>query len=162
MTVLTLAAGPVQEATADATWSLGVLLWLPVLLICLIVLIVVTIAAATTEDGLVIGGMLTVLLVLPLAGGIAFGYYPYSKQYHSYADVAGTVEVIEARLFVDAGEKFVVRFEGSPQQYGCSDTRCALVEPGDALALSCRRVFEYAAEDGYDCRFVGSGAQVTP
>lgn len=29
------------------------------------------------------------------------------------------------------------------------------------LTLSCHRVFEYAAEDGYDCRFVASGEQVT-
>ena len=51
-------------------------------------------------------------------------------------------------------EKFVVRYEdGGGQQFGCTDTRCASVKPGDTLTLACKRAWEWAATDGYDCRF---------
>jgi hypothetical protein len=37
--------------------------------------------------------------------------------------------------------------------YGCTDTRCALVEPGDYLKLACKKAWEYGSTDGWDCRF---------
>lgn len=45
-------------------------------------------------------------------------------------------------------------FKGDDQQYGCIDTRCAGIEVGDDLSLSCIRKWEWAATGGYDCRFV--------
>lgn len=85
--------------------------------------------------------------------------FPWEKQYHYWDDKAGVVAEIESRLLKDGdgmSEKFVVRYEGSTQEYGCEDTRCALVKPGDELTLRCMRVWEYSGTDGWDCSYVGS------
>lgn len=95
------------------------------------------------------------LLVLWIAFW-AFAFFPYEKAYHAYIETAGTVETIDSRLLPSGDgmeEKFVVRFEGSQQEYGCLDTRCALVEPGDYLVLACIKDWDYNATDGYDCKF---------
>jgi len=84
--------------------------------------------------------------------------FPWEKQYHYWDDKAGVVAEIEARLLKDGdgmSEKYAVRFEGSTQEYGCEDTRCSLVKPGDTLTLRCIRVWEYSGTDGWDCAYVG-------
>lgn len=146
----------------NATWSLEVLIWLPILILLGAALLAIAvwglkISLQGVDDGLglFISGPASITLIL-LVGLMLYGYYPYEKPYHSYAKTAGTVDEIDSRLFAsnDLSEKYVVRFEGSDQQYSCVDTRCANVRKGDELGLSCIRVFEYAAEDGYDCRFL--------
>ena len=90
------------------------------------------------------------------------GMYPYKAEYHQWREVSGTVEKIDRRLIGNGDsmeDKFVIRFAYSGgRQFGCDDTRCASVEPGDALTLSCKRAWQYTGTDGYDCRFVSTEA----
>lgn len=83
--------------------------------------------------------------------------FPFDMAYHSYRPVSGTVSNVASRL-VDTGNKstetkYVVTFKGSSQAYGCLDTRCALVKPGDHLQLMCIRTWQYASVSGYDCNY---------
>ena len=101
-----------------------------------------------------ISTVVSVIIIL----AVVVGYYPYGNQYHQFQPKYGTVTAIDKRI-VSAGsssmqEKFVVTFEGSKQQYACMDTRCATIEVGDDLSLSCIREWEYSATDGWDCRYV--------
>ena len=97
---------------------------------------------------------LGVFIILCVVGG----YFPYGNQYHQFQPKYGTVTSIDKRLVSSSSssmeEKYVVTFEGSKQQYACMDTRCATIEVGDDLSLSCIREFEYSATDGWDCRYV--------
>lgn len=86
---------------------------------------------------------------------LALMWFPYDMDYLAWQEVSGEVERIDSRL-VPAGdgmqEKYVVEIDGQP--YGCLDTRCAAVEPGDVLTLNCHKVWEWASTHGWDCRFV--------
>lgn len=99
-------------------------------------------------------GSLAISIAILIA--TAFGMYPYDADYHKYNIKDGTITRLDTRL-VSSGEgmeeKFVVTFSGSDQQYGCLDTRCASLEVGDYLEMACKKVFEYGATDGWDCKF---------
>ena len=102
------------------------------------------------------GLIASVVIVVAFTAGALF---PWEKPYHYFETYSGPVAEIEARLLADGdgmSEKFAVRFEGSTQEYGCEDTRCALVQPGDTLTLRCIKVWEYSGTDGYDCSFVSA------
>lgn len=89
--------------------------------------------------------------------GTAVSTFPWEREYHRFEPKVGEVQVIDKRLVAQGGgmqEKIVVRFADLPGQWGCEDTRCALVKPGDMLALRCIKRWDYSATDGYDCRFV--------
>lgn len=105
------------------------------------------------EPGIGRGLLLGLVVVLGLS---AWGFFPYKMEYHSYKPVSGKIKSIDKRL-VSSGDgmqdKFVVRYEGNSQQYGCTDTRCASIKKGDELRLMCMRVWEYAGTDGYDCKY---------
>lgn len=92
-------------------------------------------------------------------GVAAVATFPWTKPYHYWETQSGVVRQIEARLLADGdgmSEKYAVRFEGDNQEFGCKDTRCALVSPGDMLTLRCIKVWVYSGTDGYDCSFVSN------
>lgn len=88
-----------------------------------------------------------------------WGMYPWRAEYHEWREVSGVVEFIDSRMLPAEGgrgveDKFVVIFEGSPQQYGVLDTRAASARPGDTLTITCVRQYQRAGTHGYDCNFV--------
>jgi transcriptional regulator with XRE-family HTH domain len=97
------------------------------------------------------------LVVLPIYFLVcALGYYPYQKQYHYWSPVSGVVTQSNSRIVSQGGvqQKIVVALDTYPNDaFGCLDTRCALLEQGDTLHLLCKRVYEWAAKDGWDCKF---------
>ena len=143
--------------THHANWSLGVLVGLPfVTIVTLAILCFIAWCFVPADEwglGLIGVAVLAVWLAL-----VTLAYWPLKAEYHKWQPHGGTVATVDSRL-VSAGDgkgmetKFVVTFAGDPVQVGCTDTRCATVKPGDQLWLKCIRVFEWAATDGYDCRF---------
>ncbi|MDQ3513422.1 MAG: hypothetical protein M3462_07100, partial [Chloroflexota bacterium] len=82
-------------------------------------------------------GPAVVILTLAVA---AFMFFPYDLDYHSYQNRSGTVQGVSSRFNAANGgtsQKFVVRFEGEEEEFGCLDTRCSLIEVGDVLSLAC-------------------------
>lgn len=152
----------------DGSWSLGVLVGIPVLAVLLLLLVALTawLFWLWREDGdgmfAFFGGCsaLTVIATVVLALAPT-GYYPYKGEYHQWRAVSGTVAEVGNRILTsDSGieQKVVVRFQGSELMFGCQDTRCAPVKPGDQLDLKCKRAWQYASVSGYDCRFVSRKA----
>jgi hypothetical protein len=151
--------------TGESTWSLGVLLGIPILLVVLGGFVSVTIWAWRRRrhddynDGELrwVGWFfLAAAIVIFLLALTPVGYYPFKAEYHQWREVTGQVTDVEKRL-VKSGdgmeEKIVVTYEGG-NEFGCLDTRCSTVEPGDTLTLTCKRSWQYAGVDGYDCNFV--------
>jgi hypothetical protein len=94
------------------------------------------------------------------AVGLWWGMYPWKAEYHEWRPVSGVVETVDSRLTAASGngtmeDKFVVTFEGNPQQYGVLDTRAAGVKPGDRIEITCVRRWQWSGSHGYDCNFVG-------
>lgn len=154
---------------SSGTWTLGVLIWIPVLVITATLLIPAGVWLWKYDErvdpgyrGFSKAGAITCwVTALTIVVVSLFGFYPYKSEYHQWREVGGTVKTIDSRLIGTSGtteSKFVVRFNDSPQQYGCEDTRCASVRAGDELVLSCKREWQYTGTDGYDCRFVSTKA----
>ncbi len=102
------------------------------------------------------GRRLVGFVVVAVVIGFAVGLWPYQWEYHSFKPVAGTVAEVHSRLFAeDQGttQSYAIRLT-SGKTYRCDDTRCSAVKAGDTIALRCIREWEYAAEDGFRCRFV--------
>ena len=147
----------------ETHWSLGVIIGLPVLIICVALLLGFGIWLVKTDWdefdrglGLFFGWLLIGISILVLIIGI-LGYYPYSAKYHKWQHVGGEVTSTNSRFLARSGgadQKFVVTFKGSPTQYGCNDTRCATVEVGDNLTITCKAVFQWFGTDGWDCNFI--------
>lgn len=141
----------------DSHLSLGTIVGLPLMIVGAILLSAAVLGfllAMDLEVGAIVGGVLTLVLSVV---GIAVGMYPYSGQYHHWQEISGKVTSTNSRfLSVNKGtdQKFVVTFDGSDQQFGCSDTRCAGVQVGDELSLTCKRVWQWFGTPGYDCNFV--------
>lgn len=151
----------------ETHWALGTVVWLPIRAVLVIALVVVGIycrrkyysGTLDSYDESPVGwiGIGCYVVVFLLIGLTFWGMYPYKAEYHQWQPHGGEVAKIDKRI-LSAGdgmeEKFVVVFEGDKQQYGCQDTRCATVRPGDTLWLGCKKKFEWAATDGFDCRFI--------
>lgn len=83
---------------------------------------------------------------------------PLPGAYNSYQPVTGTVKQVSSRFI--AGEasgsgstqKFAVQLT-SGQTYGCNDTRCSVLKPGQDVTLLCEKVFQFNAAEGWDCNF---------
>lgn len=92
-----------------------------------------------------------------------FAAWPvWDMAYHRYDTVTGTVATVDKRLVSEGegmSEKYVVQLAGDSQQYGCLDTRCALIQPGEPVELSCIRVWAWYGSDGYDCEYVSAGGR---
>lgn len=135
-------------------WSLGVIIGLPLFSLLVILLIGGAIAfylADMTPLDFMLGAF--ALLVI---GGMVFGYYPYSAQYHKWQPVKGEVQNVSSRFLGDGKsttQRFVVTFTDGRTR-SCDDTRCALVKPGDTLGLYCKRSFQWASTPGWDCNYV--------
>lgn len=148
----------------SATWSLGVLIWLPVLILCVAALIAggvllrrYWLSHPRDPETKWLARFLFASAVL-LVIGIAAGYYPWKAEYHQYVTKTGTIETISSRLLGSSDsfqQKFVVRYTDG-REFGCEDTRCSLLKPGDALVLACKRTWQYAGVDGYDCKYIES------
>lgn len=102
----------------------------------------------------VVGSVIVFVATLGLS---LWQWFPYNMAYHSYRPQSGVVQQVSSRILGDSNsvsQKFVVLFRGNPQEYGCTDTRCALIRPGDSVSLDCKKVWVYGGADGYDCNFV--------
>lgn len=146
----------------SASWSLGVLVGIPILgVIALALLVFAVVCWFADEPGIGVGS-LAVLLVLVGVALSPLGYYPYKAEYHQWRSTSGVVAEVNKRLVSDGdkgmNEKIVVRYKDSDGAYGCEDTRCALLKVGDTLDLKCKRAWQYASVSGYDCRFVSRRA----
>lgn len=140
--------------------SIGVLVGVPVVAICLIVGVALIYLGVRTDnsygDGsfLMWGGIATVVITVGIA---AYGFYPYSGEYHRWHETSGKVTEVSSRFLggdKSTTQKFVVRFANGDER-GCLDTRCALVKVGDRLTLTCKRQWQFAGQDGWDCNYVG-------
>lgn len=136
-------------------WSIGTLVGLPIAAIIVIALLVLAgVALYGREKG--IGGKF-LALALGIALFTGWAMYPWQARYHRWEPKTGTVESVNKRLISDGdksmSERFVVRWRGADGEYGCDDTRCALVRPGDRLTLLCKREWQYAGVDGWACNF---------
>jgi hypothetical protein len=148
--------------TGDQSWSLGVLIGGPVALV-FILLSLVAVAAGVVLWRREADALLFVLgagsLVVTL-GITGWAFYPYSSDYHKWTELTGEVVKVNDR-FLQAGkgveQKYVVDF-GDGEEYGCRDTRCSLIEPGERLTLSCKKAWQYTGRDGWDCNYVGREA----
>ncbi|HSV40039.1 MAG TPA: hypothetical protein VLI04_14870 [Nocardioidaceae bacterium] len=155
--------------TSDTHWTLGVLVGWPVTLVIVAGFASAAYALFRRSKALkanssyadhrlpLVFGWAAAATAVFIFGAVALSSFPYGAQYHQWRPVSGTVASIDSRLVAGssaADEKFVVTFEGGRQQYGCSDTRCAGIDVGDDLSLSCIRKWEWAAVGGYDCRYV--------
>lgn len=89
--------------------------------------------------------------------GVFIGaWWPFDMDYHRWHEKAGPVETAERRLLggeSGMSEVFVIKFADDPTLYRCDDTRCALAKPGKEIRLLCKPVWEYAAVDGWACRY---------
>lgn len=95
---------------------------------------------------IIFGGVVAVL--------IAGAWFPFDMDYHARVPVTGVVSESHSRM-VSTGngmeEKFVIKFEDSGQEFGCLDTRCATIKPGDTLSLLCTKQYDWNSTDGWDC-----------
>jgi hypothetical protein len=106
-----------------------------------------------------LGWIATTVATVALLAGTWWGMYPWRAEYHQWRPIEGIVDRVDSRI-VPAGDssveqKIVVLFRDNPQQYGVLDTRAAGAHPGDRLAITCVRRWQYSGSDGYDCEFVG-------
>lgn len=140
-------------------WSLGWLIGMPLWVVVSTVVGLFAVSAlfwADDEKGPIFLGAASVWGIVFFSGlGML---WPLQSQYHKWIPHSGVVAEANSRL-VPSGDKsmeqkIVVRFAGDDQEYGCLDTRCALAKKGDHLDLSCIREWEWAATDGYNCKFV--------
>lgn len=146
----------------NTSWSLGVLIGLPILGLVALGILAWIVFWFWEGDGTgpAVGGIVTLLIVAGVALS-PLGYYPYKAEYHQWRPQSGVVAEINKRLVASGdgmSEKIVIVYKGSSTEYGCEDTRCALVKVGDSVDLKCKRSWQYASVSGYNCRFVARRA----
>lgn len=94
-------------------------------------------------------------IVTLLAGGLtALSLVPYDAEYWQWRPVDGVVQSVDSRLLKDGegmSERYVLTINGTP--YGVDDTRAATVAAGDKVRLMCTKEWQWAADDGYACRW---------
>lgn len=95
------------------------------------------------------GSLATIVATVLLFVGLM---WPLDPTYHRWNAVEGTVQQNERRLMAQT-DYFVITFVGNPQPYRCDDSRCALANVGQELRLLCKPEFDYAAVDGWGCRY---------
>lgn len=150
-------------------WSLGVLVGVPVAA----VLALLCLAAIgyglwmrrsrrllISNDGKVMAwsGAAGLAIVVGVTAG---AFWPWDARFHQWTPVTGTVEQTSTRLISSGSgdsrsveQRVVVRLGGRP--YGCDDTRCALLQAGDRVALTCKPEYQWAGVAGEACEFIGS------
>lgn len=147
-------------------WSLGVLVGLPIVaVVALILLALIAFGVRTrmtasdpfelSDGALVAGGAAGALVLLLAVTG--FVMWPWDARFHQWRTVTGVVEQTSSRLITDGkavSQRIVVSIAGYP--YGCDDTRCTLLQPGDRVSLTCKPEYQWAGQSGEACEFVGS------
>lgn len=151
---------------SDYRWSEGTLIGLPILVLTMLSLIWLAwwlIRKSRTARDSIDRTPLRVLSVVSagLAGlfvvGTLLGMWPYKAEYHQWRETSGIVAEIDSRL-LSAGDntvnqRFVVTFEDGSQR-SCDDTRCAQIEEGDELVITCKREWQWAGTHGYNCNYM--------
>jgi hypothetical protein len=145
-------------------WRLNTLIGLPIGILLLAVGLVSLVLVIRTYrrsrdnfDLFFLGGISLLLAVLPGLLLSITSVWTLDGRYLQWRDVSGTVEQeVESRL-IPAGEgmaeRYIVTLDGVP--FGVDDSRAALLEPGDKVELACHLEWQYAANDGYVCRWGG-------
>jgi hypothetical protein len=154
----------------DYRWSLGVIVGLPVAGLGVILLLLSAWwlhryarrhdGDSYSDSGIARGLAWTAIgSILVVIAATAWFMWPYSGEYHQWRTESGTVTQIDSRLLASdtkgggTTQRFVVELDGDRQR-SCDDTRCAQVEVGDVLTISCKRAWQYSGTHGYDCNFV--------
>jgi hypothetical protein len=144
--------------TGNNSWSLGTLIGIPVwVIIGLVVLAAIGFFVYEKDVAYAFGGIavFVVLTVVALAG-----FYPWHTEYHQWQETKGVVTDVSSRVLTTGSgddksinQRFVVNLKGVGQR-SCDDTRCANIKTGDTLTITCKRKWQFAGTDGYDCNFV--------
>lgn len=91
---------------------------------------------------------------LASAGITAGNNIPFKAEYLQWRPVTGVVEQADSR-FNSRGEGvsevYVLTIDGQP--YRVDDNRAITVDEGDTVSLMCTREWQWAASDGYSCRW---------
>lgn len=120
---------------------------------------------------LIIGGIATWLTwsdsgPFPLIGGtllagVIWGIFtwaawpPFSMQYHELRPVSGIVQSVSSRFLGSGNNSTTQKFsvEMNRTIYGCNDTRCSQVRPGDRIVMLCSQSWQANGVPGYDCNW---------
>lgn len=141
-------------------WKLSFLIGVPSIALVLVIAIVLTVLIRRwADDGdvalLGIGG--TWLFALFIAVPVFFmTAFPVNAEYLQWRPVDGTIQSIDKRLIGGDGgmsERYVVSIDGYDVPYSIDDTRAATLREGDDVSLMCTREWQWAAVDGYACRW---------
>lgn len=87
---------------------------------------------------------------------VAITAFPFQAQYLQYRPVSGTVRSVTSR-FLSGGnnsvsQRFAVTMSGG-QIYGCDDTRCSTLKPGDRVTILCERQWQWVGVPGWTCNW---------
>lgn len=144
-------------------WSTGMLIGLPILVFLIVLFIFFSVFLfVMAHKGRVDGeefaaramGTFCAVIALILVVSTLNGFYPYDSSYHKWVEVSGTVQSVGSGNISDGNSmstRFVVKIDG--QDYGVDDTRAALLKPGDAVDLKCKKEYVYASEAGWACNW---------
>ena len=147
-------------------WTLGVLVGLPIagflILACLVAAAIAARLVARDHKQSRYGNHWTDYLIvtpwligaLVVAGITALCFIPYDTEYHQWRPVEGTVQQIDKRMVKDGSgmsERYAVTINGTV--YGVDDTRASTLQEGSHVRLSCIKEWQWAASDGYGCRW---------
>jgi hypothetical protein len=144
--------------------TIGVLFGLP--LAAIVIAVILVLAAVFNRHWREVFGLeskwparlfATALVFLALCVA-AVSMWPWKRDYHQWTPISGQVETATKRLLGSnsggaMSEVFAIKFRGNSTMYRCDDTRCATAQPGKWLRLLCKKEWEYAAVDGWACRY---------
>jgi len=143
------------HAQVDTSYVVGIIVTCVFLLLALAGSVATGIAAESVWIG-VGAWVASSAVIVGLFALIAWP--PWPGQYNSYAPKSGIVAHVGNRFIASdtngggSTEKFAVQFTNG-QTYGCNDTRCSVLRPGQAVTLLCERVFQWNSSQGWDCNF---------
>jgi hypothetical protein len=148
----------------EGHWTLGVLIGLPLTILGVIALVLFA-RWMMREDEPLAGWLAYVAAVVVVIFALSpAGFYPYSRDFHRWEPKTGVVRDTATRVFTeDSGDsktinqRIVVRFTDRNRfggdLFGCDDTRCAIIKPGERITLMCRHEWQWAADPGWVCRW---------
>lgn len=152
-----------------AQWSGGVVFGLPALLVLLAFCIVLAflcfrdVKKDPYSDGIIFGVVFGICAIA-LAIGMVIGYWPLKGEYHQWNNKSGLVQSVSSR--VKNTDETVIRdyvvLYADGTRLNCDDRRCGLVEPGDRLTLTCKRKWNYAGSDAWECKWVEEQDSFSP
>lgn len=137
--------------------SLGLIVGLPLGIAAVVILLVLAGFCFILDEGPAIGfGFIAAALC---AGALTAGLmYPWQGEYHHWREVNGSVASISKRL-VSSGEssmqeRFVLHLADGRVR-SCDDSRCSGLKVGDPVTLKCKKHWQFAGTDGWDCNWAG-------